>query len=169
MTIRLGYSGRVESNGPPAHSGSVSFLLSQVGAYCAAVFAETLAPYGITPRAYGVISNLDAAGTMTQQQLADSLGIHRNNMVGLIDDLEASGWVRRERSQRDRRAFNVRLTPEGADVTRAVGRLLPGLDDAVAEGLSRRDRERLAVLLAAIADARGLRRGVHPSLRSRPA
>lgn len=158
----------MDTGGGPAHSDSLSFLLSQVGAYCAAAFAAALAPYGITPRAYGVISNLGAVGVMTQQQLANSLGIHRNNMVGLIDDLEASGWVRRERHQQDRRAFNVRLTPEGADLTRRIGRLLPELDDAVADGLPIRDRERLARLLVSIAQARGLRRGVHPSLGARP-
>jgi len=84
------------------------FLLSQVGARSAQLFAERLAPLGVSPRAYGVLSNL--AGGQTQQQLADALRIHRNNMVGLIDEMEAAGWVRRHRSSQDRRAFEIRLT-----------------------------------------------------------
>ena len=96
------------------------------------MFAERLAPLGVSPRAYGVLSNLAAAQGQTQQQLADALGIHRNNMVGLIDEMEAAGWVRRHRHQRDRRAFDVRLTRKGSALVTRVDRLIPALDEDIA-------------------------------------
>lgn len=74
---------------PTRYAESLAFLLSQVGARSAQIFARRLVPMGVSPRAYGVLSNLVNAGGQTQQQLADKLGIHRNNMVGLIDDLQA--------------------------------------------------------------------------------
>lgn len=44
--------------------------------------------------------------------------------VGLIDDLEAAGLAKRERSRDDRRAYVVSLTPKGRKtIVKAIARL----------------------------------------------
>jgi DNA-binding MarR family transcriptional regulator len=155
---------------PPAtrYANSLSFLLSQVGARSAQLFAERLAPLGVSPRAYGVLSNLAAEQGQTQQRLADALGIHRNNMVGLIDEMEAAGWVRRHRNAHDRRAFDVRLTRSGSALVSRVGKLIPQLDEEVGGVLSRDDRLILIRLLTQVAGDLQLKPGVHPQLRGSP-
>ena len=151
---------------PTRYAQSLSFLLSQVGARSAQLFAERLAPLGVSPRAYGVLSNLAAAQGQTQQQLADALGIHRNNMVGLIDEMEAAGWVRRHRNEQDRRAFDVRLTRRGSALVARVDKLIPTLDDDIAADLDRDERRVLIKLLTRLASDLQLRPGVHPHLRA---
>jgi DNA-binding MarR family transcriptional regulator len=151
----------------PSHASSLAFLLSQIGARSARLFAADLAAVGVTPRAYGVLSNLALTDGQTQQQLADALGIHRNNMVSLIDDLEQEGWVRRHRNSQDRRAFNIRITEEGAGIVQRVEDLLPGLDDRVGHGLEPDRRRILLELLEHVARALDLRPGVHPQLSAR--
>ncbi|MEO6629114.1 MAG: MarR family winged helix-turn-helix transcriptional regulator [Aquihabitans sp.] len=145
---------------------SLSFLLSQVGGRSAQLFAERLVALGVSPRAFGVMSNLAGTGSQTQQQLADALGIHRNNMVGLIDEMEAAGWVRRHRSERDRRAFDMRLTAAGSALVAQVIELVPALDEEVGQGLSKIDRQTLVKLLKELAAALDLTPGVHPHLRT---
>ncbi len=154
---------------PTSYADSLSFLLSQIGARSAQLFADQLAPLGVSPRAFGVLSNLAAAEGQTQQQLADALGIHRNNMVGLIDEMEAAGWVRRHRSTKDRRAFEVRLTPAGHALVSRVNQLIPALDDTLGHGLQADQRDKLVALLKQIAQTLDLDPGVHPhlSVRSR--
>jgi DNA-binding MarR family transcriptional regulator len=147
------------------YAQSLAFLLSQVGSRSAQAFAERLAPLGISPRAYGVLSNVAASDGRTQQQLADALGIHRNNMVGLVDELESAGWVRRHRSDVDRRAFHVLLTEAGAKLTRQVDAVIPVLDDEVGQGLTSEERQTMVELLTRMASVAGLRTGVHPRLR----
>lgn len=156
----------MSSHQPTRYAESLPFLLSQVGARSAQIFAERLAPLGVSPRAYGVLSNLAGAAGQTQQQLADALGIHRNNMVGLIDEMEAAGWVRRHRSQQDRRAFEVRLTRSGSAVVSRVDKLIPALEDEVGQGLSESDRQTMVGLLKQLAWALDLAPGVHPHLRA---
>ncbi len=156
----------VSSHLPTHYAESLSFLLSQVGARSAQIFAERLAPLGVSPRAYGILSTLAGAESQTQQQLADALGIHRNNMVGLIDEMEAAGWVRRHRSQQDRRAFDVRLTRSGSAVVSRVNNLIPALEDAVGQGLSESDRQTMVGLLKQLASALDLTPGIHPHLRA---
>ena len=129
MTIIDGaYTGLVSQQQRAPYAHSLSFLVSQVGARSAQLFAQRLAPLGVSPRAFAILASLDSAGGQTQQQLADALGIHRNNMVGLIDEMEAAGWVRRHRSQQDRRAFDVRLTRAGAALAVRISTLIPALD-----------------------------------------
>jgi DNA-binding MarR family transcriptional regulator len=149
------------------HAASLAFLLSQVGAQSARLFAAEVAALGVTPRAYGVLSNLADTGAQTQQQLADALGIHRNNMVSLIDDLEAAGLVRRHRHSHDRRAFNIRLTDDGARIVEQVADLLPDLDDRIGRGLDAHQQRTLVELLQHIARELGLHPGVHPHLSAR--
>ncbi len=150
---------------PTAYAESLAFLISQVGARSAQIFAERLAPLGVSPRAFGVLSNLASAGSQTQQQLADALGIHRNNMVGLIDELEGAGWVRRQRHQQDRRAFEIHLTKSGSALVQRVDRLIPRLDEEIGRGLSAAQRRQMIDLLQHAAAATGLDAGVHPHLR----
>lgn len=130
------------------------------------MFAERLAPLGLSPRAFGVLSNLATSGSQTQQQLADALGIHRNNMVGLMDEMEAAGWARRHRSKRDRRAFDVRLTSAGAALVSRVNGLIPTLDAALGQELTKSERDTIVALLQRVADTLELSPGIHPHLRS---
>jgi DNA-binding MarR family transcriptional regulator len=158
----------MSSREPTQYAASLPFLLSQVGARSAQIFTERLAPLGISPRGYVVLSNLAAAGTSpTQQQLADALGIHRNIMVGLIDELEAAGWVQRHRSTRDRRAFDVHLTATGSALVSQIDRLIPTLEDDFAQGLTDSERQTMLALLNHVALTLELRPGIHPHLGSR--
>lgn len=142
-------------------------MLSQVGARSARLFAEHLLERGISPRAFGVLGNLEVAGSRTQQELADALGIHRNNMVALIDDLETSGWVRRHRSTTDRRMFNIRLTSAGTKVVAQVNAFVPSLDEEIGHDLDQDEREALSALLQRVAGSLQLAQGVHPHLATR--
>ncbi len=152
---------------PTPYAESLPFLLSQVGARSAQMFAARLAPLGVSPRAYGVLSNLDGAASQTQQQLADALGMHRNNMVGLIDEMEAAGWVRRHRSAQDRRAFEIRLTRAGCALVFRVNKLIPALEDELGQGLSDSQRQTMVALLKQLAQTLDLSPGVHPHLGAR--
>jgi DNA-binding MarR family transcriptional regulator len=150
------------------YADSLSFLLSQIGARSAQLFSARLEPLGIAPRAFAVLSNLALTAEQNQQQLADALGIHRNNMVALIDEMEAAGLVRRHRSAKDRRAFDVRPTARGRSVVARVSRLIGELDEELGRGLSGPERDTLVTLLKRQAQALGLRPGLHPHLSARP-
>jgi len=156
----------VEQTSPTAYGNSLAFLLSQVGSRSGELFAERLRPIGIAPREFAVLSHV-ASGARTQQELADLLRIHRNNMVSLIDAMEAKGWVGRHRSESDRRAFEIRPTSAGLKVVGAVNAEVPKLDTALGERLSESERSALTSLLTKIADGLGLAAAVHPSVAGR--
>ena len=59
----------------------------------------------------------------TPAELADSAGVARATMTGLVDTLERDGLVSREPDPADRRMMSVHLTARGHEVLQAV---LPG-------------------------------------------
>lgn len=73
-------------------------------------------PHGITEAQFNVLNILagpeGGAGT-TQRELSEILVVDRSNVTGLLDRMEALGWVRRDPDPKDRRAWRVRLTPAG--------------------------------------------------------
>jgi DNA-binding MarR family transcriptional regulator len=160
----LTYGGEVGEMRSVSYADSLAFLLSQVGARSGQLFARQLADLTVSPREFGVLSNLELVDGQSQQQLADAIGLHRNNMVALIDELEAKGWVRRERNQQDRRASSIRLTPAGARIVRQVSGLIPAVEQDIARSLSAEERATLAALLRRVADQLGLQPGLHPHL-----
>jgi DNA-binding MarR family transcriptional regulator len=147
-------------------SRRVSFLVSQIGSRSAQKFAERLAPLGLRPSQFGLLVALGAGGGMSQQQLADTLGVHRNVMVGLVDSLQERGLVERRPHPSDRRAHAVHLTPKARDLVRRAEQLADEQEEDLLAGLSPADVARLLDLLQRVADHNGLVPGIHPGLQA---
>lgn len=90
-------------------------------------------PYGLTDAQFNVLNvlGINDAG-LTQRELGDILVVDRSNVTGLLDRMEAAGWVRRAEVPGDRRAWRVRLTPGGRKLWREVA---PLYEQAVVEAV----------------------------------
>jgi DNA-binding MarR family transcriptional regulator len=73
-------------------------------------FADT----ALTPARTHLLWELNRLGPSTQQVLATTLKVSPRNITGLVDALEAGGFVVRRSHPRDRRASLVTLTDQGA-------------------------------------------------------
>jgi MarR family 2-MHQ and catechol resistance regulon transcriptional repressor len=79
-----------------------------------------LASLEITPPQLAVLEALLHVGPMSQSELGRKLLRSNPNMTALLDNLERSKWIQRERSPEDRRVVVVSLTPEGRRVIERV-------------------------------------------------
>jgi DNA-binding MarR family transcriptional regulator len=110
-------------------------------------------PGGRHPRDWGVMAVIDEDGPVSQQQLAELLGMHRTMMVGVIDALERDGLVARTRNRDDRRSYALELTGAGEQ---ALARTTPEIMETEREflgALSATRRARLVELLRALVSA----------------
>jgi DNA-binding MarR family transcriptional regulator len=124
-------------------------------------------PGGRHPRDWGVMAVIDEDGPVSQQQLAELLGVHRTMMVGIIDALERDGLVARTRNPDDRRSYALELTRAGEQ---ALARTTPEIvetERAFMGALSATRRARLAELLRALVSAERTR-PLPPVLADRP-
>ena len=76
--------------------------------------------------------------TLTQQELADSCGMDKTNMLRTIDTLQNKGLVKREPKEDDRRAYVIRLTQKGEKVIPVVKKAFKALNKKAMDGLSER-------------------------------
>jgi len=127
--------------------GQLLFVASQAAQELA---TERLEPLGLTARGWGVLATLVESGPLTQIELAHGMAIDRTAMVYLLDHLEVAGLVRRVRSPRDRRAFEIHLTDTGHDLQRTAAAELRKSARALLAPLDTQEREQLRDLLARI-------------------
>lgn len=80
-------------------------------------FARLFRAHGLTPSQYNVLRVLRGEGKpLPCLEIADRLVTAVPGTTGLIDRLEAAGWVARERSTSDRRVIHVAITAGGLEL-----------------------------------------------------
>ncbi len=140
----------------------VAFLLSQLGGQSARAWAAGLAAVGMEPREAMLLRHVALAEGSSQQKVATLIGLPASRIVGIVDRLEAKGWVERRRQGTDRRRRELYLTPLGhraLETVMAVGR---DHEQAFTKALSPSERNDLIRLLERVASAERLIEGVHP-------
>jgi DNA-binding MarR family transcriptional regulator len=141
---------------------SPAFLLAQVGAHAAMQFGKRLEQLTLTRPHAGILRILQGQPGMTQQALADVLGMVPSRLVALIDELEDRGLVERRDNAEDRRRHALHLTEAGRASLEAIGRVALEHEQALLAVLSADEQRQLAALLQRVADQQGLTRQVHP-------
>ncbi|WAP58451.1 MarR family winged helix-turn-helix transcriptional regulator [Streptomyces sp. S465] len=150
--------------GPPPTGAA--FLLAQLGAHAAKLFAERLVELDLTPPQGGLLRLLAGSPGRSQRELADDLGMPPSRFVAFADELERRGLIERRKNPVDRRLYAVHLTDEGGKVLAELRKVGAEHERRMTEGLSEEEREQLTGLLRRLADRQGLSPGVHPGFRS---
>ncbi|ADB29898.1 transcriptional regulator, MarR family [Kribbella flavida DSM 17836] len=94
--------------------GMTTFVLHKVGVAGRREIAQRLAVRpGVTLWQFAALAELADQGPAAQRELAGGLGLDPSDMVRLMDELLAAGFVSRERDPQDRRRYRITLTPLG--------------------------------------------------------
>lgn len=150
----------------PQRPARIGFLLAQLGAHAAELFAQKTRDLGITPAEAGVIRIIGRTPGISQRELAQKFGAVQSRVVVLIDRLEAAGLATRTRRANDRRIQEIELTDAGRRLLVALGRAARTQEATLTEGLSERRKTELYALLAELGSLRGLDPDVHPAYRA---
>ncbi len=148
-------SERKNANDEPLNLGQLPELLgyqlrrAQIAAF--QHFAATVGKQGITPGWFGLMVIVANNEGLSQTQLARTLGIDGSTMVAMIDRLEENGWLRRQRSEVDRRSHALYLTETGSQLLARLTPLVDAHEAELARGLSADDKKNLLALLTKIA------------------
>lgn len=143
----------------------VAFLLAQLGAYATAEFASALEGFELTPALAGILRILRTTPHLSQQELAERIGMLPSRLVAVVDDLVQRGWVTRTRDESDRRINRLALTDDGEQAFGRLAAVARGHEARMTQGLTRAQAQTLRELLGMLAAQRGLTPGVHPGYR----
>jgi DNA-binding MarR family transcriptional regulator len=142
----------LESPGVTNRTGaerSPSFLIARIDSRSARGLRERLAPFGVEPRQFALMHQVALESGRSQQAIADSLGIPKSAMVGLVDELEARGLVVRRRN--DRRTHALHLSDAGIDLLRRAARAAYEHDEELLAPLTGAERDQLLRILGKLA------------------
>jgi DNA-binding MarR family transcriptional regulator len=148
--------------------GEFSFLLVQLGFHVARQFAERLAPLGIEPRHFGVLTRIAAREGDSQQAIGSDIGLTPTRMVFVVDELEKFGLTERRRNPADRRSHALFLTAAGRDVLATARALAAQQDQRLRSALTADEQRELAALLRRLAAAWQIAPGSLPGLPPEP-
>jgi len=154
-----------ESESAPTGPRGVGFLLAQIGAHAAAKFGERLGTLKLTPPQAGILGVLGRESGLSQQALADLLGMFPSRLVTVLDDMERAGLVERRPHPSDRRVSALYLTAVGKKTLQVVGRVAKQHEAELCTALNPDERETLEKFLTKIAEQQKLRSGIHPGYR----
>jgi len=99
------------------------------------------------------LTELAAAGPMSQRELGDRLSLTKGTVSRLVGILEGRGWVHREPSAADARAVAVRLTAAGRGAATRVANRRRRKLASMLDALPATERERVVEALGFLAKA----------------
>lgn len=126
--------------------GELARELRQFTGLGASFFRAASARIGMTVTDMQVIDILHSTGPTTAGQLADLTGLTTGAITGMLNRLEESGLVRRERDPNDGRKVIVRLVADREEMHQ-VGSIFDSPGKAWGEIASHYDEEQIAFLL----------------------
>jgi DNA-binding MarR family transcriptional regulator len=116
-------------------------------------FVAAMAELDLTPVQGIVLRRLDPDRPTPMYELAEALACDASNVTGLVDRLEARGFVERRPTPADRRVRALVLTPAGVAARRQVIERMSQPPEVIAR-LSARDQRTLRdILLRAVGRA----------------
>jgi MarR family transcriptional regulator, organic hydroperoxide resistance regulator len=109
-------------------------------------FVAAMAELELTPVQGIVLRRLDPDRPTAMYELAEALACDASNVTGLVDRLEARGFLERHSAPGDRRVKTLVLTPEGISTRRQVIERMSAPPEAITR-LSPRDQRALRDIL----------------------
>ncbi|MDT7838164.1 MarR family winged helix-turn-helix transcriptional regulator [Aquabacterium sp. OR-4] len=96
------------------------FHIRRLQQIAVAIFLQETEAHGITPVQYAALQTVQAAPGLDQRSLARAIGFDTSTIAGVVDRLEARGWVQRNASATDRRVRLLTITDAGLALLAAV-------------------------------------------------
>ena len=130
-----------------------AYLARRFGQIMQGVLAEVIEPHGLMPQQWGIIVAIVREPGADQRRVAERQSIDANTASRLIDELEASGLVRRLVSPDDRRAKCLELTPTGALMRQKLRGPIMAAQDRVLAALNQTEKKSLLDMLTRVVEA----------------
>jgi DNA-binding MarR family transcriptional regulator len=132
---------------PEALKDSLHFVLGVVCEQVEDAVTKHLAQLGLVPRLYAALCVLSQDGPKNQLELGGLVGVNRNAMVQVCDQLEHLQLATREVNPQNRREHVIQITDHGRKTLSQAKRVVKAAHVACTKDLSDRERDQLNNLL----------------------
>ena len=117
-----------------------------------AIFTDECAGFDLTAVQYASLSTIEANPGVDATRLSALIAFDRSTIGGVLERLEAKGWIARDPSPHDRRVKLLRITAEGTRLLREVEPAVRRVQERLLAPLAPHDRAVMLRLLGELAD-----------------
>lgn len=128
-------------------ASSVGFLIKRCGVLMTQIAERSFETQPISFTQWVVLMSLSVRAHASPTELSMHMGYDMGALTRVVDELQRDGLVRRDRSEHDRRAVEIAITPEGRRVSNAGKRVVVDLLNQLVGPYSVQEVEALIVLL----------------------
>ena len=125
----------------------LSRLLGMTAGQTQRVAADALRAVGAHKDHFVVLAALDEFGPASQAAVAGRARVYKSDLVAVLNELEAGGWIRRTPDPADKRRNVITLTPTGQDRLAELDRILTTVNAHITAPLTTEERTQLFTLL----------------------
>jgi DNA-binding MarR family transcriptional regulator len=108
------------------HDAPLGRLLALAGALASRRSQYLAEEYGLTVAGMSVMMTLKRYGELTHREMAQHCFIRPATLTGIVDTLEKTGYVERQRTAGDRRTVRLALTARGTDQVEQIVEFVHG-------------------------------------------
>ena len=130
----------------------INFLLSASQHTVFQYLNARLAPHGITPAQYGVLSCLWREGRLTPKQIGEILHLEASSVSSILDRMQKNGLIDRAIDSENRRTIRVSPPKRGLELQAPVEAIIEEMNQRVLAPFSVEEQEALRRALIVIAD-----------------
>jgi DNA-binding MarR family transcriptional regulator len=135
---------------PGGDRPDLAALVTRLGRQLIAVEEPILAAQGVSMWGYIVLTALGRNPMPTQTALARAIRADKTRIIGVLDDLQERGFIRREPDPADRRGHLLALTPAGRRLHTSVRRAIRQAENRFLSQLPAADRQVFLRVLQAL-------------------
>lgn len=115
---------------------NIGFLIHDVARLLRTAFDRKMGPLGLTRSQWWLLAHLKRRNGLSQTDLAEELDLGKVTLGGLLDRLEANGWVTRQPDPKDRRTKRIYLAAKSENFIAEMTAASTLLINRVTEGVS---------------------------------
>ena len=117
------------------------------------LFAQEVGELGVTPVQYAALQVVQALPGIDQRTLARAIALDASTTGGVVDRLEARGWLQRRQSPQDRRVRLLFLSEDGQQGLAAATPAMLRTQERILEALNASERAEFVRLLSRLVAA----------------
>jgi DNA-binding MarR family transcriptional regulator len=125
----------------------IGFRIRRIQNHLSRSFTALLNQDDLRPGVFSTLALVAANPGLSQKTLAREVGFDKATIVAVLDNMEAKGWTRRQRSTTDRRRHLLFVTPKGQEALDQMAALARRNEAKAHASLSAEEQEVLRGLL----------------------
>ena len=133
----------------------VGYLLKKVQGALRNEMDRSLSERGLTTPQYAVLAALERSPGASNAQLARMSFVTPQTMIRILQNLEDAGLIERSPHPEHGRVLRVDMTPKGRKLAKSCHDVVNEIEERMLARLPKKERAKLARLLAACADGLG--------------